>query len=210
MKLLLVDDHAIVRAGLRRLLAALPGAELREATNGHDALKLFRAERPDVVVLDINLPDIDGLEVLKRLVAEDGNVRVLVLSMHAEGLYARQCLQLGATGYISKNAQPDEIISAVRQVALGKRYVERHIAQELAILSIENPAVKSVATAELTAREKKLLSLMAQGRTYPEIASEIDVSYRTVTNTIAQIKVKLGVSKTSDLMRLAIKTDMSP
>jgi two-component system, NarL family, invasion response regulator UvrY len=157
MKLLLVDDHSIVRAGLKRLLATLPGAELREATNGHDALSLFRSERPDVVVLDINLPDISGLEVLRRLVAEDPNVRVLVLSMHSEGFHARQCLQAGATGYISKSAQPGEIIDAVRQVVAGKRYVERQIAQELALLSIESAQVEGIATPELSAREKELL-----------------------------------------------------
>src|SRR5262245_47202305 len=209
MKLLVIDDHAIVRAGLKRLLAVLPGVELREAANGRDALTLFRDEKPDVVLLDINLPGIGGLELLRRLVLEDKDARVLVFSMHSEVIYARQCLQAGAVGYISKGAPPDEIIEAVRQVSKGNRYIERQIAQELALGVVDGGAAATVGTAELTARDIELLRLLSQGRSLAEMASEIGVSYKTVANTISLIKTKLGVSRTADLMRIAIKTGIS-
>lgn len=209
MKLLLVDDHAIVRAGLKRLLSVLPGLELLEAANGHDALTLFRDERPDVVLLDINLPGIGGLELLRRLVLKNREARVLVFSMHSEVIYARQCLQAGAVGYISKGAPPDEIIEAVRQVAKGSRYIERQIAQELALRVVEVGTAASDPTSDLTARDIELLRLLSQGRSLAEMATEIGVSYKTVANTISLIKTKLGVSRTADLMRIAIKTGIS-
>lgn len=210
MKLLLVDDHAIVRAGLKRLLAVIPGLELREAANGRDALTMFRDERPDVVLLDINLPGIGGLELLRRLVLDRSDARVLVFSMHSEVIYARQCLQAGAVGYISKAAPPDEIIEAVRQVAKGNRYIERQIAQELALQAVEGGTAATDATPELTARDVELLRLLSQGRSLNEMATEIGVSYKTVANTISLIKTKLGVTRTADLMRIAIKTGISP
>src|SRR5262245_24110691 len=156
MKLLIVDDHAIVRAGLKRLLAVIPGVELREAANGRDALTLFREEKPDVVLLDINLPGIGGLKLLRRLVLEDRQARVLIFSMHSEVIYARQCLQAGALGYISKGAPPDEIIEAVRQVAKGNRYIERQIAQELALRVVEGKPAAGKTEAGLTARDVEL------------------------------------------------------
>src|SRR5262245_45508006 len=168
MKLLVIDDHAIVRAGLKRLLAVLPGVELREAANGRDALTLFHDEKPEVVLLDINLPGIGGLELLRRLVLEDKDVRVLVFSMHSEVLYARQCLQAGALGYVSKAAPPDEIIEAVRQVSKGNRYIERQIAQDLALRVVEVPTAASVAEPNLTARDVELLRLLSQGRSLNE------------------------------------------
>lgn len=209
MKLLLVDDHAIVRTGLKRLLSVLPGLELREAANGRDALTVFRNERPDVVLLDINLPGIGGIELLRRLVLENREARVLVFSMHSELIYARQCLQAGAVGYISKGAPPDEIVEAVRQVAMGNRYIEHQIAQELALRVVEGGTAASDPTSDLTARDIELLRLLSQGRSLAEMATEIGVSYKTVANTISLIKTKLGVSRTADLMRLAIKTGIS-
>jgi two-component system, NarL family, invasion response regulator UvrY len=209
MKLLLVDDHAIVRAGLKRLLAIIPGVELREAANGRDALTLFREEKPDVVLLDINLPGIGGLELLRRLVLENRDARVLVFSMHSEVIYARQCLQAGALGYVSKGAPPDEIIEAVRQVAKGNRYIERQIAQELALRVVEGGPAATTTEPDLTARDIELLRLLSQGRSLTEMANEIGVSYKTVANTISLMKSKLGVSRTADLMRIAIKTGIS-
>lgn len=210
MKLLLIDDHAIVRAGLKRLLSALPGIELREVANGREALAAFRDQQPDVVLLDINLPGIGGLELLRRLVLERADVRVLVFSMHSEVIYARQCLQAGAIGYVSKSAPPDEIVEAVRQAARGNRYIERQIAQELALQAVEGGTAATDANPQLTARDIELLRLLSQGRSLNEMASEIGVSYKTVANTISLMKAKLGVTRTADLMRIAIKTGISP
>ena len=141
MKILLVDDHAVVRAGLRGLLATMSRTELVEAATGEDALALVRAARPDLVILDLNLPGIGGLELVRRLLAENRTARLLVLSMHAEPLYAARAIEAGARGYLSKNAAPEELLRAVRKVAEGGRYIENDIAQELAMrtVSATNP-----------------------------------------------------------------------
>ena len=125
MKILLVDDHIVVREGVRRLLSGMEGAQLYEAATGSEALTLFRKERPDLVLLDLNLAGIGGLELLRRLLAEDEKVRVVVFSMHAEPIYAARALRLGARGYVSKSAGADELVTAVKRVAEGGRYVER-------------------------------------------------------------------------------------
>ena len=132
MKILIVDDHAIVRDGLSRLLATDGDHEVKLAATGREALLLARSFRPDLVILDLNLPGLGGLELLRRLVAIEAG-RILVLSMHAEPLYARRSLEAGAHGYVSKNAAPDELLAAVRRVAAGGRYIEAEIAQALAL-----------------------------------------------------------------------------
>ncbi len=201
MNILLVDDHAIVRDGLRRLLEAATGNTVFEAVDGREALEQVVARRIDLVILDLNLPGLGGLELLRRLV-EIGRVRVLVLSMHAEPLYAARALDAGAAGYLSKNASPDEILTAVQRVGAGGRYVENEIAQALA-LQFGSPAD---AVGQLTARELEIMRLLALGRGLAEIAEALGVRYKTVANTASQMKSKLGVSRTADLVRLAIET----
>src|SRR4051794_11829238 len=122
MTILLVDDHALVRAGLKRLLATIDGGEILEAANGRDALALVRSERPSLVVLDLNLPGLGGLELLRRMILA-GAKSILVLTMHAEPLYAKRALEAGAVGYMTKNASPEELLVAVRRVRAGGRYV---------------------------------------------------------------------------------------
>ena len=136
MKILLVDDHVIVRAGLRNLLSTLSDTQISEAATGRDALLRLRQDRPDLVLLDLNVPGIGGLELLRRMLLEDKAARILVLSMHAEPLYAARAMELGARGYLSKNASAEELLTAVRRVAEGGRYIENEIAQELALQKV--------------------------------------------------------------------------
>jgi len=199
MNILLVDDHAIVRAGLRRLLSALP-AEISECASGQEALSLLQTSVPDLLVLDLNLPGIGGLELLRRLLKDRPALLVLVLSMHAEPMYAARALDAGARGYISKNATPEELLLAVRRVARGGRYVEAEIAQELAVQS----AAPGNPLATLSERELEILRLLARGSSLAEIGEGLSVSYKTVANTCTGIKTKLGVARTADLVRLAI------
>lgn len=200
MKILLVDDHAIVRAGLRQLLAASGTVSVCEAGEGREALALARRERPDVVVLDLNLPGIGGVELIRRMLLQDPALRVLVLSMHAEPLYAARALQAGARGYVSKGAAPEELLTALRRVAEGGRYIEAEIAQALAL--------QSVATDDplqgLSERNREILRLLADGRSLAEIAAALGVGYKTVANACSQIKATLGVARTADLVRMAI------
>lgn len=201
MKILLVDDHAVVRSGLRRLLADLPRAEVAEAANGREALAAVRAARPELVVLDLNLPGLGGLELLRRVLLEHPAARVLVLSMYAEALYAARALRAGASGYLSKNASPEELLQAVRRVAEGGRYIEAEIAQDLALQA----AASEGPLERLSARDLEILRLLGDGRGLAEIADALGVSYKTVANACTAIKAKLGVARTADLVRLAIE-----
>ncbi len=207
MTILLVDDHALVRAGLKRLLATLPCGEILEAADGREALALLRTEKPNLVILDLNLPGLGGLELLRRMI-QAGAGAILVLTMHAEPLYARRALEAGAAGYMTKNASPDELLTAVRRVTAGGRYVEAELAQALAA-----PGASGAAGARgldnLTARELEIMRLLAKGASLAEIAQAVGVGYKTVANNCGQIKSKLGVSRTADLVRLAIETGVS-
>jgi two-component system invasion response regulator UvrY len=202
MKILIVDDHAIVRDGLSRLLATDGEHELKLVATGRDALIAARSFRPDLVILDLNLPGLGGLELLRRLVAIEAG-KILVLSMHAEPLYARRALEAGAHGYVSKNAAPDELLAAVRRVAAGGRYIEAEIAQALAL----GAGAETLNT--LSPRELEIMRLLAAGSSLAEIADALGASYKTIANTCTLIKSKLGVARTADLVRLAIETGVS-
>lgn len=201
MKVMIVDDHPIVRAGLRRLLAAEPGAEIAEAAGGAEAVSTFRAFRPGLVILDLNLPGIGGLEVLGRLLAEDDKARVLIISMYDNPSYVARVIAAGARGYVSKNAPADQIIEAIRRVAAGRSYIEPEMAQELALGQIhraENPL------GQLSSRDVEILRLLADGNSLSEIARSIGVSYKTAANQCTQLKAKLGTPRMADLIRFAI------
>jgi DNA-binding NarL/FixJ family response regulator len=204
MNILLVDDHAIVRGGLRRLLASVTQGEILEAADGREALALARSRPLDLVVLDLNLPELGGLELLRRMLQVQ-SAPVLVLSMHAEPLYVTRALDAGAHGYVSKNASPDELIAAVRRVAGGGRYIEGELAQALALQPA--PAVDSID--RLSARDLEILRLLAAGRSLSEIADALGLGYKTVANTCTAIKAKLGVARTADLVRLALEAGVS-
>jgi DNA-binding NarL/FixJ family response regulator len=204
VSILLVDDHALVRAGLKRLLATLSLGEVLEASDGRDALALLKSARPDLVILDLNLPGLGGLELLRRMI-QAGAGPILVLSMHAEPIFAKRALEAGAAGYMTKNASPDELLVAVRRVTAGGRYVEAELAQALAA-----PGLGGAQSLDnLTARELEIMRLLAKGASLAEIAEAVGVGYKTVANNASQIKGKLGVSRTADLVRLAIETGLS-
>ncbi len=205
MKILIVDDHAIVRDGLRRMFATIQEVGVVEAANGRDALAVARQERPDLVILDLNLPGLGGLELISRLLLDDRSRRILVLSMHAEPLYAARALDAGATGYLSKNASPDELLEAVRKVAAGGRYVEADIAQAMAV----GRATAGEPISRLSTRDLEILRLLAAGKSLAEIAEALGVGYKTVANTCTQIKTKLGLSRTADLVRFSIEMGVS-
>jgi len=200
MKILLVDDHVIVRSGLRNLLAAVSDAQVAEATTGREALLRLRQDRPNLVLLDLNLPGMGGLELLRRMLLEDATVRILVLTMHAEPLYAMRAMELGARGYLSKNASADELLTAVRRIMEGGRYIENAIAQELALQQVS----PGHGLQELTERDIEIMRLLADGLSLGEIADALGIGYKTVANACSQIKGKLGVTRTNDLIRLAM------
>ena len=200
MNILLVDDHAIVRDGLRALLASLGPNEIREAGNGRDAIKLARSGPLDLIVLDLNLPDLGGLELLGRLL-HVCTAPILVLSMHAEPHYVNRALEAGARGYVSKNAAPDELLKAARRVAGGARYVESELAQALVL---QGESIGS-SLDQLSSRDLEILRLLAAGHGLTEIAGALGLSYKTIANLCTQIKSRLGATRTTDLVRIAIE-----
>ena len=202
MNLLLVDDHAIVRDGLKRLIASRFAYDMHEAADGREALGVLRRQPIDLVILDLNLPGLGGVELLRRIV-QTSRARVLVFSMHAEPIYVSRAIEAGAAGYISKNIAPDELLTAVQRVASGGRYVEQEIAQSLAV----GGAAPGVG--QLTSRELEIMRLLGQGRSLAEIADAVGLGYKTVANTLTQMKAKLGVARTADLVRMAVEAGVS-
>jgi two-component system, NarL family, invasion response regulator UvrY len=205
MKILVVDDHPIVRAGLRRLLSSEPNIEIREATDSKQALSLYREQRPMLVILDLNLPGLGGLGLLGRLKAADPDARILVLSMHDDETHVTRALQAGAMGYVTKNAPPDELLEAIRLVAGGRTYIEREIAEALVFTSLRS---SSHPLKELSSRDLEILRLLAQGRTLPQVADTLGIGYKTAANKCSRIKAKLGAASTADLIRFAIRSGL--
>jgi DNA-binding NarL/FixJ family response regulator len=210
MKILVVDDHPIVRSGLRRLLGGERGYEVREAASGREALAAFREWRPGLVVLDLSMPGIGGLEVISRLRLEDPAVRILVLSMHVEAIYATRALQAGAAGFIGKNAPPDRLLDAIKRLAAGHNYIDHEIAQELALAAVRTPGgTPSIPLQDLSAREFEIMRLLGDGNSLQQIADAIGISYKTAANCCGHLKAKLRVARTADLVRIAVQNGIT-
>jgi two-component system, NarL family, invasion response regulator UvrY len=201
MKILIIDDHLVVREGLRRLLSSTLDISVHEATSTQEALVAFRAHRPDLVLLDLNLPNSSGLELLRRLILEDKRAHILVFSMHAEPIYVVHALKEGARGYVSKSASIDELVTAVKLVASGHRYIEREIASDIVLTrySSNDPFQ------QLTTREIDIMRLLGEGKDLKAISDLLGVAYKTIANSCTVIKGKLGVRRTADLIRLTFE-----
>ena len=203
-RILVVDDHAIVRTGLRRLLKDR-NVEIAEATSGEEALAALRPPLPDLVVLDLNLPALGGLELLRRMLRLHPGLRILVFSQHAEAIYAAKALEAGARGFVSKNALPEELLDAIEAVLAGGTAVEKVIARDMAIRDGMDDAYLK----PLSERDLEILRLLASGDTMADIAAKLGIAYKTVANTVGRIKEKLGVGHTADLIRLAVSRGLA-
>lgn len=199
-RLLVVDDHAIVRSGIRRLLGEREDIEVLEAASGEDALQAILDRTIHLIVLDLNLPGLGGLELLRRLVRAAPKTPILVFSQHAEAIYATKALEAGARGFVSKNAMPEEFLEAVDAVLAGTVAIEKSVQREMAMRDLAEDAYLR----PLTERDIEILRLLAAGNSLSEIAAKLGIAYKTVANTLSRIKEKLGVGQTSDLIRIAI------
>ncbi|PHS25698.1 MAG: DNA-binding response regulator [Methylophaga sp.] len=204
--ILVVDDHPIVRAGCRQLIMQLPSVKVIEAETGEEGYRLFQETYPDMVLLDITLPGIGGLEVLRRIRANRENAKVLMFSMHEDPVFASRAMQGGARGYITKNNAADHLVEAVEDVLAGKTYLSPDVAQQLAMLNI---GAGTSALSDLSRRELEILRLLGEGKSMTEISGVLGISYKTVANNLTQIKSKLAISKTAELMRFAISHGLS-
>jgi DNA-binding NarL/FixJ family response regulator len=202
IRALLVDDHAVVRAGYRMLLEQAGITIVAEAENGEAAYRLYTDMQPDVVVMDLSLPGISGLEAVRRIVARDAKARILVFSMHDDPVFIDQAISAGAHGYISKRSAADVMVEALRAIAAGRVYIEAGLAQALALRKIRD---RDSPFAALSTREFEICTLLAQGCNTDEIAARLSISYKTVANYSTKIRAKLGVGTTAELARLAIR-----
>jgi two-component system invasion response regulator UvrY len=204
IRVLLADDHAVVRTGFRLLLQSQPEMSVvGEAASGETACQLYAELSPDVVVLDLSMPGMGGLEALKRIRAHHAQARVLALSAHDDAVHARRALQAGALGFLSKRSAPEALLEAVATVAAGRRYLDADVAQKLALAEIDGGAKSP--TERLSARELEVFIRLASGATVQKIADDLKLSASTVGTHLYNIKQKLGVVNQSELTLLAIR-----
>ena len=207
IRALIADDHAVVRQGLIQILGNIPEITVAgEAINGQEVLDKVRAEAWDVVILDISMPDRSGLDILKQLKAERPKLPVLVLSMHSEDQYAVRALKAGASGYLTKDSAPDELVKAIRKVVSGGRYVGSCLAERLAF---EIGADSSKLPHEtLSDREFQVLRLIASGKSVTEIATELSLSSKTVSTYRVRLLQKMNLKTNAELMHYAMQNHL--
>ena len=206
INVMLVDDHAVVRMGFRMLLETAADIKvIAEAENGEQAVKLYMEHQPDVVVMDITMPGIGGLEAIDRIMAKDSAARILVLSAHEDSVHPKRVLNAGAMGYLTKRSAAEELIKAIRTVAGRKMYLEANIAQQMAIqqLSGEKNPVDV-----LSDREFEVFMALAKGKTTNDIADTLCLSPRTVGTHLYNIKQKLNASNSAEIALIAMRSGL--
>jgi DNA-binding NarL/FixJ family response regulator len=206
IRILLADDHAVVRQGFRMILSAHSDLEIvGEAGNGREAVELAATLRPDVVVMDVAMPELNGIEATRRLTADNPHTRVVALSMHKDSVYVREILRAGARGYLLKDSVAADLVSAVRAVASGEGYLSPQVSN--AVLDdyrrhVTNPIDM------LTSREREVLQMLAEGKTNKEIAGVLNLSAYTVEAHRGRIMEKLNVHTIADLVRFAVRNGL--
>ncbi|HEX5231360.1 MAG TPA: response regulator transcription factor [Bradyrhizobium sp.] len=203
MRVLIVDDHPIVASGCRALLAGEPEITILEAADAESGEQMFFAERPDICVLDINLPTVSGFELARRILARAESARIIMFSMNDDPVFAARAINSGAKGYVSKSGDPLDLVEAIREVGKGGVYLPPAIAKSIAFAG---PAFAQSPLSKLTAREIEILRLLSAGKSLSEIAWLVHSSYKTIANTSSIIRQKLGLRSASELVRFAIES----
>lgn len=203
---LLVDDHAVVRAGFRMLLASANSIEIiAEAERGEAACQLYFEKKPNVVVLDLSMPGIGGLECIRRICSRDPNAKILVFSVHDENVYVSRAIAAGAKGYITKNSAPETLVDAIQNIAAGGIYIEPSLEKNHLIPVHNRPAEVDYRNLinTLTPKEFDIFCLLARGLTSHKIADELCLGYKTVANYGTQIKTKFDAATVAELAHIA-------
>jgi two-component system invasion response regulator UvrY len=203
MRILIVDDHPIVVSGCRALLAGNPEVTILEASGAESGEGVFVTERPDICVLDINLPGVSGFELARRILARDATARIIMFSMNDDPIFAARAIETGAKGYVSKSGDPSDLVEAIRKVGEGGVFLPSAIAQSIAFAG---PGFAENRLAKLTQREIEILRLLGAGKSLSEIAWLVHSSYKTIANTSSIIRQKLGLRTSSELVRFAIES----
>jgi DNA-binding NarL/FixJ family response regulator len=213
IKVILVDDHSLVRAGIRSLIQNISGVEvIAEANNGRDAIRLIDDLIPDLVLLDIAMPELNGLEVISRISKDNTDTKVIILSMHTNEEYVVQALKAGAAGYLLKDSAPNELEIAVNAVMKGETYlspaISKHVVdnylRRISDVSTEKEKGPDIFR-QLTSRQREILQLIAEGNSTKEIANKLNVSIKTVETHRMQLMERIGIHDVAGLVRYAIR-----
>jgi DNA-binding NarL/FixJ family response regulator len=206
VKLLIVDDHPVVVSGCRSLFASDPSITIDDAVDEKSGHRAYLAKRPDVTIIDINLPDLSGFELMRRIRRDDPKARIIMFSMNDDPAFVVRAIELGAQGYVSKGDDPRLLIKAVRKVAAGENFISPHLAETVAF---SGAAIRANPATNMSARELEILRLLSRGDKIVEVADTLDISYKTVANTTSVLKQKLGARNHSDLIRIAVEMGLS-
>jgi two-component system invasion response regulator UvrY len=207
INILLVDDHELVRTGIRRIIDDVRGMKvIGEAESGEEAVKWCRSNNPDVVLMDINMPGIGGLDAMHRILRINEDIKIIMLTMHTENPFPSKVMQAGAAGYLSKAAAPDEVLHAIRSVNSGQRYLAPEIAQQMALSQI-SPATEDP-FAVLTERELQIMMMITKGQRVVDISEQLNLSSKTINSYRYRLFDKLGVNGDVELTHLAIRYGM--
>jgi DNA-binding NarL/FixJ family response regulator len=206
LRILLVDDHAVVREGLKRLIAEQPDIEVvGEASDGHEAIEHVKTLRPDVVMMDVSMPRLSGVEATRELKGICPATRILALTVHEDEAYVREFLKAGAAGYLLKRAPTEELVRAIRAVAGGGVYIDPRVTTRLVQMLSQPERASTSTTLDLSERETEVLRLIAQGYANKEIAAQLDLSVKTVETYKARSMEKLGLRSRVDIVRVAVE-----
>jgi two-component system invasion response regulator UvrY len=207
MNILIVDDHSIVREGLKQYVKTLDEVKLiDEAVDGNEAWKKIKAGSYDLVILDISMPGMSGLDVLQNIRERNLQIHVLMLSVHPQEQYAVQAFKMGASGYLSKDSASEELTVAIKKIASGGRYIGKAFAEQLAFNGFDS--TEKLAHEKLSAREYQVMIMLAKGRSVTEISKEVFISGKTVSTYRTRILEKMGLKKNAELTIYAIKNNL--
>ena len=201
-KVLIVDDHPVVLSGCRSLFAGDPSVKIEEASDAKSGHRAFIQKKPDVTVIDINLPDVSGFELMLRIRKDDPAARIIMFSMNYDPAFVVRAVELGAQGYVSKGDDPRVLVKAVRKVAAGDNFISPQLAEAV---TFSGAAIKANPASQMTARELEILRLLGRGDKIVEVADALGISYKTVANTTSLLKQKLAAKNHSDLIRIAVE-----
>ncbi|PYS34905.1 MAG: DNA-binding response regulator [Acidobacteria bacterium] len=206
---LIADDHALVRAGIRALLERIPNTEVvAEASDGREAMELIAKRQPDIVLMDIAMPGLNGLEATRQIVKTWPPVRVIILSMHSSEEYVWQALRAGARGYLLKGASLAELELALSFVVRGEIYLSPPLSQQVIREYVQRTGKQRAREETLTARQREILSLIAEGKSTKQVALQLNISVKTVESHRAQIMERLNIHDVAGLVRYAIRTGL--
>jgi len=201
-KVLIVDDHPVVLSGCRALFASDASVRIEEAADAKSGHRAFVQKKPDVTIIDINLPDVSGFELMRRIRKDDPDARIIMFSMNGDPAFVVRAVEMGAQGYVSKADDPRVLVRAVKKVAAGDNFISPELAEAV---TFSGAAIKASPASQTTARELEILRLLGRGAKIVEVAHALDISYKTVANTTSLLKQKLGAKNHSDLIRIAVE-----